>query len=277
MPYEQQISRAYPTCILFLIDQSGSMEAPFAGEANTQKAEAVADVLNQWLSALVNMCSKDEGLRHYFDVGVIGYADDAVPAFGGKFAGLPLVPITDLGAHPIRYERKFEPFQDDEGNTREIEMEVPVWVDPVANGRTSMCEALKYAIQLLQDWIRRHRDSFPPTIINITDGVSTDGDPTQVAGALKQLRTDDGEVLLFNCHLSSSNAPPVEFPDSPDVLPDEYGRLLFNISSELPPPLVEQAREFRFQLNTGARGLFYNAPGDKLINFLNVGTLTRVK
>jgi hypothetical protein len=254
------------------------MQEPFADKANSQKAEAVADVLNQWLSALVNKCSKNEGLYHYFDVGVIGYADDVVPAFGGKYAGLSLVPITDLGAHPVRYERTFEPFLDDEGNIHEIEMEVPVWVDPVANGRTHMCAAFKYATQLLQDWIGRHRDSYPPIVINITDGASTDGDPTQEADALKQLRTDDGEVLLFNCHLSSSNASPLLFPDSPDGLTDEYGRLLFNISSELPSSLVEEARKQGYELNAnaGVRGLCFNTRGDELIEFVEIGTRTNI-
>ena len=34
MPYTAEISRANPTCFLFLIDQSGSMADPFGGGAD---------------------------------------------------------------------------------------------------------------------------------------------------------------------------------------------------------------------------------------------------
>ena len=52
MSYSAEISRGNPTCFLFLIDQSGSMEDTFGGEysgstkADT-KADAVANAINR--------------------------------------------------------------------------------------------------------------------------------------------------------------------------------------------------------------------------------------
>ena len=50
MPYSAEISRTNPSCLLFLIDQSGSMEDPFGGEASRQKAEGVADAINRLIA-----------------------------------------------------------------------------------------------------------------------------------------------------------------------------------------------------------------------------------
>ena len=45
MQYEAEISREHPTCFLFVIDQSGSMDE--MTEAGRSKANFVADVLNK--------------------------------------------------------------------------------------------------------------------------------------------------------------------------------------------------------------------------------------
>jgi len=42
MPYSAEISRANPTCLLFLVDQSSSMLEPFGAQPDKQKAEGVA-------------------------------------------------------------------------------------------------------------------------------------------------------------------------------------------------------------------------------------------
>jgi hypothetical protein len=81
MSYQAEISRTNPSCFLFLIDQSGSMEDPFAGgEASRAKRPIqVADAINRLLQNLVIKCAKEEGIRDYFHVGVIGYGDEGGP------------------------------------------------------------------------------------------------------------------------------------------------------------------------------------------------------
>ena len=47
MPYSAEISRTNPSCFVFLIDQSFSMEDSWgAGESTRQTAEGVADAIN---------------------------------------------------------------------------------------------------------------------------------------------------------------------------------------------------------------------------------------
>ena len=97
MPYSAEISRSNPSCFLFLIDQSGSMEDDWAGEPGKQKAEGLATIINRLLASLVIRCSKDEGVRDYFEVGVFGYGGTQVkPALACVNDGGPIVPIGHL-------------------------------------------------------------------------------------------------------------------------------------------------------------------------------------
>ncbi len=54
MPYTAEISRANPACIIFLLDQSGSMNEPFSatGEALLPKARGVADAISRLIAEL---------------------------------------------------------------------------------------------------------------------------------------------------------------------------------------------------------------------------------
>jgi hypothetical protein len=74
--YSAEISRDNPTAVVFLIDQSGSMDEKMV--TGKTKADFVADVLNKTIYTLVTNCAKSDGVRHYFDVGVIGYGGQGV-------------------------------------------------------------------------------------------------------------------------------------------------------------------------------------------------------
>src|SRR4030042_4548749 len=185
--YTTEISRGNPTCFLFLIDQSGSMEDPFGGESSGSKAQAVADAINRLLQNLVLRCAKAEGIRDYFHVGVIGYGAKVGPAFGGDLAGESLVPISAKGDRPLMIEERMQKVPDGAGGVVEQAVKFPVWFEPLAKGPTPMKQALKKAEGILSDWLNAHPDCFPPIAINISDGEPTDGDPSQGAEPLHQL------------------------------------------------------------------------------------------
>ena len=209
MPYQAEISRANPSCFLFLIDQSGSMEDPFAGgDASRRKADLLADAINRLLQNLVIKCAKEEGIRDYFYVGVIGYGEKVGPALSGQLAGRALAPISEIGNFPARIEERKKKIEDGAGGVIEQTIRFPIWFDPLCHGATPMCQALTQAHDVLAHWLAQHPDSFPPIVINITDGEPTDGDPSSAADALRSLATSDGNVLLFNVHLSTKGAAP---------------------------------------------------------------------
>ncbi len=272
MPYSAEISRTNPSAFLFLIDQSGSMEDGWAGEPGKQKADGLATIINRLLQNLVLKCAKSEGVRDYYHIGVIGYGGAVGPAFGGALAGKELAPISAIANLPARIEERTRKTDDGAGGLIEQSIKFPVWFDPIAKGGTPMCAALTQARKVLTGWLADHPSGFPPIVINITDGESTDGDPSAAAAALRDLQTDDGKVILFNLHLSSQNATPVQFPDDDAALPDKWAKLLFSLSSPLPPFMRSIAGQEGFNVGDAARGFAFNADMVTVIQFLDIGT-----
>jgi hypothetical protein len=273
MPYTAEISRANPSCFLFLIDQSSSMSDLFgSGEGGESKADLTAAAINRLLAELVIKCSKDMEIRRYFQVGVIGYGASVGPALGGNLSGQELLWIDDIYSNPVRVEERTKKVPDGAGGLVETTVKFPVWFDPVARNGTPMAQTFRQAQAMLQNWVSQHPSSFPPIVINITDGESTDGNPSEIAEALKTLATEDGHLLVFNIHLSSTRAAPVKFPDSEEGLPDQYARLLFRMSSPLPDFMREVAREFGYSPSINSRGFVFNAGAEELVSFLNIGT-----
>ena len=100
--YSSQITRAVPTCVIFLLDQSGSMADPFGGDEHTRKADFVARVVNHALHDLVIRCTKTEEVRNYYYVSVIGYGRSVSSALTGALSDLPIAPISEVADHPAR-------------------------------------------------------------------------------------------------------------------------------------------------------------------------------
>ncbi len=272
MNYTMEVSRSNPSCFLFLIDQSRSMEDPLTGEKNRNKADELATAVNRLLQNLVIKCAKADGVRDYFYIGVIGYGNQVGPAFGGGLAGKELVPISGVANSPARVEERVKRTDDGAGGIVEQLVKFPVWFDPVADGGTPMCHALNLANTIIQQWLELHPECFPPIVINITDGEATDGDPAVPAENLKQLASTDGHVLLFNVHLSSQKTPPIEFPGEEVPLPDGFAWNLFRMSSPMPDYMRNIARQEGFDISTDARGFVFNADIVSVIRFLDIGT-----
>ena len=271
MAYSAEISRANPSMFLFLLDQSGSMSDPFGGGGG-KKDQKVADAINNLLFNLTIKCAKSEGVRDYYHVGVIGYGEKVAPALGGELAGKELAPISKIADAPERIEERTKKVDDGAGGIIEQKVRFPIWFSPVSKGGTPMSEAFKKAQQIIEGWIAAHPDSFPPIVINITDGESTDGNPLKSAEALRELHTSDGNVLLFNVHLSSKGGATFEFPTGEGELPDQYAKQLFTMSSLLPEHIRSAAQQEGFQVTDTSRGFVFNADIVSVIRFLDIGT-----
>ncbi len=275
--YEQDITRANPGCVVFLLDRSDSMSQPW-GQSKLSLAEGAAFALNEILMELLFIAQVEPGKpRHYFDFGIFGYGTRPVAggegvesAFGGALQDQMLVPLPDLGDNPIgtRTVPSVDPGA--------LPSRVPIWVEPVHGYRTPMCEAIAVAGAHVYAWVSEHPDSFPPIVINITDGMVTDspydGAPLRDwAQRLTTIQTSDGQVLLFNIFLSPTPDGEVLFPATARGLP-EPGPELFDISSVLPPVMADKARESGRKIDGGARGFGFNADSKMLVTFLKIGT-----
>ena len=267
--YSSEISRQNPGCLLFLIDQSGSMARRIAG-GEQQKKQAVADAINRLLYNTVLRCAKEDGVRPYFDMGVFGYGVDGQvqSAFD-----VDLLSIADIADRPKRTETRRRKLTDTAGEMYEEEFHLPIWFDPLADGKTVMNAVFERAVAAVSHWIGRHSLSFPPVIIHITDGGYTDKNPAQTVEKLRQLSTADGNVLVFNCHISEKQESPVIFPNNSQAagFKKRMGEL-YEMSSPLPAPILGQAHAKGYSVEEGARGYAFNADLVTLIDFLDIGT-----
>jgi hypothetical protein len=271
MAYQAEISREHPTCFLFVIDQSGSMDEKT--ESGRSKAQFVADVLNKTLYTLVTNCSKADGVRNYFDVGVIAYGgSDVATGFGGSLAGNIVHSIAAISEKPLRVEERAKKVDDGAGGIIEQKTKFPVWFDPKSSGGTPMRAALAKTLEVLADWCDAHRTSYPPTVLHVTDGQSTDGAPEDVADGIRQISTDDGQCLLFNLHVTVGGGGEIVFPTSEGDLADEYSRMLFRMSSGLPGHLAKFAGDKGYSITEGARGFIFNGDPKCIVDFFEIGT-----
>jgi hypothetical protein len=274
--YEQRISRSHPSCVILLLDRSDSMNRPWEG--NQTLAEGAAQALNDLLRELCIEGRKERGIvYHYFDIGIFGYGlrplegDEGVAsAFSGNLTGYALAPLPELNDNPIAVREVSS--IDLSGST----VLAPIWVEPVYGFRTPMCEAMSVAGQYAFDWARSNPDSFPPIIINITDGFVTD-DPfngaslEEWAQRLTTIETKDGHALLFNIFLSPDEGAQRMLPSTDSGLPAP-GPQLFQISSALPQPMIANASGAGITVEPGARGFAFNANLRMLSDFLKIGT-----
>jgi len=285
MSYQEEISRTKPSVFLFLIDQSGSMAAPFGHADKTgrtpTKAEVVADSLNATLEEVINRCSREEGIRDYFEVGIIGYGQSSTASFcwEEQLAGRQIVPLSEAkrfaGMQAVSEENVVH------GKSVTETVEHSIWVKPTAAGGTPMKSALQLAQQVLESWIQQHPQSYPPIVINITDGAATDvqGDQDLInaAQAITALTNKNGSgVLLINCHISARGDSVVVFPSRLEQLPqDSYAQVLFQMSSVLPPQMNSVAAEVlgrSASTSDPIRGMVFNAGAVLLVKFLEIGT-----
>jgi len=258
------------------------------GNRSYTNGEMATATLNDLIVTVINNTPVDAQtgrLKDYCDLLVLGYGDQVNPLLDNGHGGP--ASICDLadnprGQRPVLVER-----YDRVKNTKiQVQEMQPFWIQYTASSRrTETAKALQRSYRAIQDWLAddpRHRQSFPPIVVNITDGQHNgEGDPLDMAARIRQLYTNDGHILLFSCHLTSNSTQCLAFPDNPQQIYSkiadsderECARQLYEMSSAIPYTMVKRAREsLNAQIADGARGFIYNAnPGD-LLDFLSWGT-----
>ena len=284
MPHISPITRLHPTAFVVMIDRSGSMKEKivFAG-AEMQKSRAVAFVANSFIDELIYRARREGGVRDYYDIAVIGYSGDGVNSLVspmGEFTSPSRLAASRVRRQKFSRERVLP-----SGRSIVAVTEHNMWIGEKAAGITPMCGALRETHSLVEWWCRRpaNASSYPPTVINITDGEASDGAADEVRRVAERIRrtgTSDGNTLLINIHLAKRDkeSAPVLFPSSPDELPDHrYARLLYDISSEMPESyhdLIASVRTGRTGVPTPPfRGMAFNSHIGGLAAMMNIGSV----
>ena len=217
-PYTAQITRNTPTAFIFLVDQSVSMKriTTLNGE-QMSLAEAVARIVNNQINELVYRCIKTTEVRHYYDIAIIGYGHEVYSGWNGVLAGRDFVSPEELKNNPFKKIIVKEEKRTRKG-TMIKEIEKVQWLEARCDGKwTHVHQAFDKAKALLDQWMLEHheKDCYPPTIINITDGQfnhATREQIVQQANELKAMFTNDGNVLLWNIHITPNNLEQVMLP-----------------------------------------------------------------
>lgn len=285
-PYTAQITRNTPTAFIFMIDQSISMSRKlnYRGEFITL-ADAVSRIVNNQINELVLRCIKTNEVRHYYDIAVICYGDDASYGWKGTLAGRDFVSPEELKNNPFKKITVKEEKRTRKGVELK-EVEKVQWVEPVAAGKyTRAHKAFAMAKDLLDKWMKEHheKDCYPPTIINITDGafngiVNPREVNTQLANELKALFTNDGNVLLWNIHVTPDNHEQILLPISKTELnEDKYSEWLYDMSSLLPSRYNQPIGDLRGDAeNTRHVAMATNTDLSTLIQLMDIGTPTNI-
>ncbi len=263
------IGTSNPGCIVILVDQSWSMNEEW--QTGT-KAEQAALIVNRAIYNLALKCQQGTEIRQRCYVSVISYGESVNSVVEGM--------IADVYASPIEVKTVIKKIPDGAGGIVEVEVELPIWLQPRASGGTPMHDAFECASKNVSDWISDWPDSFPPVVINVTDGEPTYPDLAgDAARTIMSLQTTDGNVLVYNIHIANSDFP-LEFPCNNSQFSDNpFAEFLFSISSVLPESLFPIARDQGFSPQPNARCFAYDADETlttRIIEFGSPGFLVKV-
>ena len=284
-PYTAQITRNTPTAFIFLVDHSVSMqnETTLFGEKMTM-AEAAARIVNMQINELVLRCIKSNEVRHYYDIAVIGYDEEAYSDWKGELEGRDFVSPEELRDNPYKRIVTREEKRTRKGTVIK-EVEKVQWIEANCDGSwTHVHKAFDRAKRLLTEWMNEHheKDCYPPTIINITDGWFNGASKDYVlqqANELKSMFTNDGNVILFNIHITDEDTiESIACPIMKEELNnDVYAEMLFDMSSLLPERYnADISRCLNDNRDGRHRAMGVNADATTLIKLMDIGTPTNI-
>ncbi len=279
--YSARITRNNRAAFILLCDRSGSMaeEVVFEGERIT-KAVAVTRIINMFVDELVNRCRREEGIRDYFDIAVIEYGGDGVvPLIPAKWgfttpSELAKTPVENMTLHILR--------RLPDGSQVTSVVRRRQWITPKASGDTPMGEALKEAEKLVRMWCSKpsNAKSFPPLILNITDGEASDACYRELCDCADNIRdtgTSDGNTLLMNIHLATTGepGPEIRFPSRLEEIPlHPYARLLWDMSSLMPDCYSSIISESGDGGAPPFKAMAYNCTVNELFPMMTIGSVS---
>ena len=276
MNNSKQWSSATPGYIIFLVDQSGSMSELYQG--GKTKAEYTALVINRTINDLIFQNAAGEKVKDRVFISLIGYGGKG----GNSVEDIRSDYLSNYADEPLRIEKVKKKVPDGAGGLVEIDEEMPIFLEPLANGLTPMGDALEFAKQLIEGWIQRKPDNPAPIIINVSDGMPYNGSSTNPleemnkavasANSIMNVATKDGNPLIFNAHIGDGINEKKCAENESELAGDEEAQFLFKISSKIPDAYKPAARKYDLKIGENSRGFVSNAGPETLITFIDFGS-----
>lgn len=225
MPYKNLANSDHPATLLYLVDISGSMDAPMPD--GKKRIEVAKDAIQTTYASMISRSLRQGQIHPRYRVGMIAYTDELYDVYNEKGSILTIKEIKDEGVPPITPQK---------------------W--------TNMAKAFRYAAHLLkediQKWSKKWLDECPPPmVINLTDCEYTEEteDPVQSAKQVMEISVPDGNVLVENIFITdqvslpNTNAKDWQGYKSDESTGDPYGDKLLAMSSLLPTSYAQIMRE----------------------------------
>jgi uncharacterized protein YegL len=267
MSNSKQWSSATPGYIIFLVDQSGSMNETY--EEGKNRSEFTAFVINRTIDELINTNMNGEKVKDRVFISMIGYGGSSSLSVDDIRSDY----LSSFSDNPLRTEQGKQKQPDGS----EVDVVNPIFIEPVANGLTPMADAFSFVKELIEGWLQKKPDNPAPIIINISDGmpytgVSSDdvADAISVANEIMNISSADGNPLIFNCHLGEGQSH--SFNENESELSDDEAKFLFKISSKVPESYKQAAVKQDFKAKPESRGFVSNADAQAFIQFINFGS-----
>jgi hypothetical protein len=272
--YAKQWSTATPGFLIFLIDQSSSMGQEWADGKTF--AEFTADVINRTINELIATNAAGETVKNRVFISLIGYGGNSVTDLRSDY-------LSAYADTPLRINKFEKKVSDGDGGFVNMQVEMPIFLEPSATGITPMADAFSFAEKLIKKWIEVKNDNPVPVIINVSDGKPDTGkadlndaeiaSTIATANSIMNMETLDGNPLIFNVHIANSQNE-IQFPsEQKDLGSDTFANFLFKISSRVPEVYKRAAKDLKLgDLKPGCKGFISNASPETLIKFINFGS-----
>lgn len=255
-----------PGHLVILIDQSTSMNVKDAN--GKTRAEKVVEAVQSAVVNCVDGCISGMSVKNRFFLTIIGYGGEPTPTVNTLKEEWAKNLIPELQAIKAN------------GGTL-----IPV----EARGWTPMAEAFDLAKECLEGWLESCQEKVDdgsylgipaPIVINVTDGEPYDGSLTtakdRAAVAAKELMSltgSEGNVILFNLHISDEGSE-IVFPNDKSVLNGcPEGEFLYDISSDMTDEMANSAAEQGIEgVCAGSKCMAANIKGDTITRLIDFGS-----
>ena len=247
------MSQNNPGQINILVDQSGEMKN------RDQSKELAASAVNKILYTLTTNCETENDYWDVCMIRVLGYGQGTYTLVEGR--------LPQIAKLPKRVD--YCPVYNLRG--RLVDCSSPIWVEPLAEGNTTMTAGLKNIFKGMREWIFHHPNCFPPVLIHISGSAPRNKKVVRAQiEIIKNLSTLDGNALVMNlCVNPDAQNELIIFPLRNEIN-NKCADFLFSISSELPDHLRKTAEVFGFPRELGSK-CYSNYPYcELLVMILNI-------
>ena len=299
--YDAKVTSAEPGLVIILLDQSTSMDTTLVETKEGEKfsiSKMAKYVVDEFLYEAFNKCIREDELKPYLDIAVIGYAL-------GLRSALPKIPLEQ---YPFSVTKLADTYIAKNDSNPDVDPVIPLpkleWLEERADSlETPMLAAFTKAREIVEKWLPDHQTSFPPVVINLSDGAPNDdsifvqmceeaaeqgktrlpSDLSQTglviqSKAIQDMGTENGKCLVLNAHVSARGHKEILYPSTIDEAEniDPLTRLMFEMSSVIPDSLREYANlKSVIDLEPGARFYTLNADFDSDFYFKTGGSEAR--